>query len=138
LLPTDPKQAAKLGKVWGETMTESVFGIADDIKKTKAKNQSIAARNELIKINNEIAKNNALLRKQAMQELADEQERTRIAMMSPAQREAYAKAKAQAKKAERDRQIEAENLKQYIWASLILIASITVIGTIILAIMRMH
>ena len=138
MIPTDPKEAAKLGKVWGETMTESVFGIADDIKKTKAKNQSIAARNELIKINNEIAKNNALLRKQAMQELADEQERKRLAMMSPAQKAAYAKAKEQAKKADHDRQIAAENTKQWIIVGVIL-TFLAVAGSVIVGIvMRMH
>ena len=138
MIPTDPKEAAKLGKVFGETLTDSVFGIADDIKKVKAKNQATAAHNELVKINNEIAKNNALLRKQAMQELADEQERKRLAMMSPAQKEAYARAKAQAKKAEHDRQVTAENTKQYIIAGVI-IAFLAVAGSIVVGLlMRMH
>jgi L-lactate utilization protein LutC len=115
-----------------------VFGIADDLRKVKAKNQAIAARNEMVKINNEIAKNNALLRKQAMQELADEQERKRLAMMSPAQKEAYARAKAQAKKAEHDRQVAAENTKQYIIAGVI-IAFLAVAGSIVVGLlMRMH
>jgi L-lactate utilization protein LutC len=138
MLPTDPKEAAKLGKVFGETLSDSVFGIADDLRKVKAKNQAIAARNEMVKINNEIAKNNALLRKQAMQELADEQERKRLAMMSPAQKEAYARAKAQAKKAEHDRQVAAENTKQYIIAGVI-IAFLAVAGSIVVGLlMRMH
>ncbi len=75
MIPTDPKEAAELGKKWGETITDSVFGFSDDIKKVKAKNQVTKARNELVKINNEIARNNNLLRQQAMKELADEQER---------------------------------------------------------------
>lgn len=138
MIPTDPKEAANLGKVWGETLTDSVFGIADDIKKVKAKNQATAARNELVKINNEIAKNNALLRKQAMQELADEQERQRIARMTPAQKQAYAAAKAQAKKAEHDRQVAAENTKQYIIAGVI-IAFLAIAGSIVVGLlMRMH
>ena len=138
MIPTDPKEAANLGKVWGETLTDSVFGIADDIKKVKAKNQATAARNELVKINNEIAKNNALLRKQAMQELADEQERQRIARMTPAQKQAYAAAKAQAKKAEHDRQVAAENTKQYIIAGVIM-AFLAIAGSIVVGLlMRMH
>jgi len=137
MIPTDPKEAANLGKVWGETLTDSVFGIADDIKKVKAKNQATAARNELVKINNEIAKNNALLRKQAMQELADEQERARMARMTPAQRQAYTAAKAAAKRAEHDREVESDNLKQYIWAGVILIALMAIAATIGLAVLRM-
>ena len=138
MIPTDPKEAANLGKVWGETLTDSVFGIADDIKKVKAKNQATAARNELIKINNEIAKNNQLLRQQAMKELAEEQERQRIARMTPAQKQAYAAAKAKAAKAERDRQVESENMKQYIWAGVILVALIAIAVTIGIAVLRMH
>ena len=38
MIPTDPKEAANLGKAWGEAVTDSVFGIADDMKKVKAKN----------------------------------------------------------------------------------------------------
>ena len=138
MIPTDPKEAANLGKVWGETLTDSVFGIADDMKKVKAKNQATAARNELIKINNEIAKNNQLLRQQAMREIAEEQERQRIARMTPAQKQAYAAAKAQAKKAEHDRQVAAENTKQYIIAGVI-IAFLAIAGSIVVGLlMRMH
>lgn len=138
MIPTDPKEAANLGKVWGETLTDSVFGIADDLRKVKAKNQATAARNELVKINNEIAKNNQLLRQQAMREIAAEQEAQRIARMSPAQRQAYAKAKSQAAKAAHDREVEAENMKQYIWAGVILIALIAIAGAIGIAVLRMH
>ena len=116
MIPTDPEEAAKLGKKWGEVATESIFGISDDLKKVKAKNQATKARNELVKINNEITRNNNLLRQQAMKELADEQERKRMAMMSPAQKEAYKKAKAKAELDARNRQIEAENTKQIIIA----------------------
>ena len=89
-----------------EGVTGSVNGLAGIIKALDNRVQTM--NNDLVKINNEIAKNNALLRKQAMQELADEQERKRLAMMSPAQKEAYARAKAQAKKAEHDRQVTAK------------------------------
>jgi len=100
MIPTDPKEAANLGKAWGEAVTDSVFGIADDMKKVKAKNIATKARNELVQINNDIAKNNALLRKQAMQEIAAEQERDRIAKMNPAQREAYKRKKNEIEKVE--------------------------------------
>jgi hypothetical protein len=136
MIPTDPKEAANIGKQWGETITDSVFGFSDDIKKVKAKNQAIKARNELVKINNEIARNNNLLRQQAMKELADEQERQRMARMSPAQREAYKKAKAKAELDERNRKVEAENTKQIIIASLIGIFVLFAIGMGVLFVLR--
>jgi len=125
MIPIDPKDAAKLGKVWGEVVTDSVFGIADDMKKVKAKNEAIKARNELVKINNETVKNNRLLREQAMRELAAEQEAMTMARMSPAQREAFKKAKAKAALDARNKQIDKENTIQLIIAS--------VIGVIVLA-----
>lgn len=137
MIPTDPKEAANIGKQWGEVITDSVFGISDDLKKVKAKNQAIKARNEIVKINNEIARNNNLLRQQAVKELADEQERKRIAMMSPAQKEAYKKAKVRAELEERNRQIEAENTKQIILASIFGIFVVFVIGIGILFLLRM-
>ena len=136
MIPTDPKEAANIGKQWGEAITDSVFGISDDLKKVKAKNQAIKARNEIVKINNEIAKNNNLLRQQAMRELADEQERKRMAMMSPAQKEAYRKAKERAALEERNRKIDAENTKQIILASLIGIVVLFAIGMGILFYLR--
>lgn len=136
MIPTDPKEAAKIGKVFGEVITDSVFGIADDMKKVKAKNEATKARNELIKINNETIKNNNLLRQQAMRELADEQERQRMARMSPAQREAYKKAKAKAELDERNRKVEAENTKQIIIASLIGIFVLFAIGMGVLFVLR--
>ena len=136
MIPTDPEEAAKLGKKWGEVATESIFGIGDDLKKVKAKNQAIKARNELVKINNEITRNNNLLRQQAMKELADEQERKRIAMMSPAQKEAYKKAKEKAILEEKNRRVEAENTKQIIIASLIGIFVLFAIGLGILFYLR--
>jgi hypothetical protein len=81
-----------------------------------------------VQINNDIAKNNALLRKQAMQEIAAEQERDRIAKMNPAQREAYKKAKARAALDAHNREIEAENTKQVIMAVVILVLLISIAG----------
>lgn len=124
----DPKDAANLGKVWGDVVTDSVFGIADDMKKVKAKNAATRARNELVQINNDVAKNNALLRKQAMQEVAEEQERDRIAKMNPAQREAYKKTKTRAALDAHNREIEAENTKQIVLAAVILIVLIAIAG----------
>lgn len=137
MIPTDPKEAANLGKVWGEVITDSVFGIADDMKKVKAKNESIRARNELIKINNETVKNNRILQQQAMRELANEQERDRISRMSPAQREAYKKAKAKAALDERNRQIDAENTKQIIIASVIGVFVLAALGIGIFILLKM-
>ena len=126
MIPLDPKDAANLGKAWGETITDSVFGIADDMKKVKAKNIATKARNELVQINNDIAENNALLRKQAMQEIASEQERDRMAKMNPAQREAYKKSKARAALDAHNREIEAENAKQVVMAVVILVLLISI------------
>ena len=135
MIPIDPKDAANLGKAWGEAITDSVFGIADDMKKVKAKNIATKARNELVTINNGIAKNNALLRKQAMQEIAAEQEADRIARMNPAQREAYKKAKARAALDERNRQIDADNTKQLIWAVVIVLVFLLIAGGITFLVM---
>ena len=130
MLPMDPKEAANIGKVWGDVVTDSMFGIADDMKKVKAKNIATKARNELVQINNDIAKNNALLRKQAMQEIASEQERDRIARMNPAQREAYKKAKARAALEARNREIDAENTKQIVLGVVILVVFIAIAGSV--------
>jgi hypothetical protein len=137
MIPTDPKEAANIGKQWGEVITDSVFGISDDLKKVKAKNQAIKARNEIVKINNEIARNNNLLRQQAVKELAEEQERKRMAMMSPAQKEAYRKAKERVALEERNKQINAENTKQIIIVSLISIFVLFALGLGILFVLRM-
>ena len=128
MIPMDPKEAANIGKVWGDVVTDSMFGIADDMKKVKAKNIATKARNELVQINNDIAKNNALLRKQAMQEIAAEQEHDRLARMNPAQREAYKKAKARAALEARNREIDAENTKQIVLGVVILIVFIAIAG----------
>ena len=130
MISMDPKEAANIGKVWGDVVTDSVFGIADDMKKVKAKNVATKARNELVQINNDIAKNNALLRKQAMQEIASEQERDRIARMNPAQREAYKKAKARAALEARNREIDAENTKQIVLGVVILVVFIAIAGSV--------
>ena len=130
MIPMDPKEAANIGKVWGDVVTDSMFGIADDMKKVKAKNIATKARNELVQINNDIAKNNALLRKQAMQEIAAEQEHDRLARMNPAQREAYKKAKARAALEARNREIDAENTKQIVLGVVILIVFIAIAGSV--------
>jgi hypothetical protein len=137
MIPTDPKNAANIGKAWGEAITDSVFGIADDMKKVKAKNEAIRARNELVKINNETIKNNRILREQAMRELAAEQEAMTMARMSPAQREAFKKAKAKSALDARNRQIEKENTVQLIIASVIGIIVLAAIAFGILLVVRM-
>jgi hypothetical protein len=137
MIPTDPKDAAKLGKVWGEAITDSVFGIADDMRKVKAKNETIKARNELVKINNETVKNNRLLREQAMRELAAEQEAMSMARMSPAQREAYKKAKSKAALDARNKQIDKENTIQLIIASVIGVIALAAIAVGVMIVVRM-
>ena len=131
----DPKSAAKLGKAYGEGITDAVFGIVDDVRSAKnikaANNQKIINQNKITEINNQIVRNNNALRAQAMQEIADEQEAMAMARMTPSQRAAYKQSKIDAanaaKKAERRRQEAHEEMMQYFWACVILFLFIPLI-----------
>jgi len=128
MLPTDPKEAAKLGKAWGEVLTESIFGIVDVVKGAPAKraatNKKIINQNKITEINNQITRNNNALRIQAMQEIAAEQEQDMLSRMTPAQRTAFKQAKKDqaqaAARAERlAREAHEENM-QIFWLCFIL------------------
>jgi ribosomal protein L21 len=124
----DPKSAAKLGKAYGEGITDAVFGIVDDVRSAKnikaANNQKIINQNKITEINNQIVRQNNALRVQAMQEIAAEQEAMAMARMTPAQRAAYKQSKIDSEKAraraERQRQESHDEMVQYFWAALIL------------------
>ena len=128
MIPMDPRKAQKLGENWGGAITDSVFGIVDTVRSAPgqkaANNRAAAARNAQIEANNAVTRMNNQLRVQAMQEIAAEQEAMAMARMSPAQREAYKKSKADAVKnaarAERLAREAAEERWQIFWVCVIL------------------
>lgn len=121
----DPKSAAKLGNSLGKGLADGVFGIVDDVRNAKnvkaQNNQRIANQNKITEINNQVVRQNNAMREQAMREIAAEQERNALAKMTPAQRDAYYKAKiAAAKEAERLKR-EEEKKKEEFWETFWLI-----------------
>jgi len=127
MIDMDPKKAQKLGQAWGEVLTDSVFGIVDVFKNSPAQkaaaNKAVKNRNAVIAANNAVTRMNNQLKIQAMQELAAEQEQSAMARMTPAQREAYKKNKADseraAARAERLARERAEERSQIFWACVI-------------------
>jgi len=115
----DPKSAAKLGSSLGKGLSDQVFGIVDDVKNAKnikaANNQRIINQNKVTDINNQVIRNNNRLREQAMREIAAEQEASMIAKMTPAQREAYYKAKVEAAKEVHRLKVEAQRKSEEFW-----------------------
>ena len=132
----DPKTAAKLGESYGKGITDAVFGIVDVVKNApaqkEANNRKVLAQNRITEINNQITRNNNALREQAMREIAAEQEAIMIAKMTPAQRDAYYKAKVEAAKEaqrlEREAQRKKEEFWQIFWTIVTLILSIPLLG----------
>jgi hypothetical protein len=128
MIPMDPRKAQKLGENWGGAITDSVFGIVDTVRNAPAQkaanNRAQLAKNAQIEANNAVTRMNNQLRVQAMQEIAAEQEAMAMARMTPAQREAYKKTKADAVKnaarAERLAREAAEARWQIFWVCFIL------------------
>ena len=115
----DPKTAAKLGESYGKGITDAVFGIVDVVKNApaqkEANNRKVLAQNRITEINNQITRNNNALREQAMREIAAEQEAEMIARMSPAQRQAFYQAKADAAHAAHKAKVEAQRKSEEFW-----------------------
>jgi len=115
----DPKSAAKLGQSLGKGLSDQVFGIVDDVRNAKnikaANNQRIINQNKVTEINNQVVRSNNILREQAMREVAAEQEAAMLAQLTPAQRESYHKAKAQAAREAHKAKLEAERKKEEFW-----------------------
>jgi hypothetical protein len=88
MLPTDPKEAAKLGKAWGEVLAESIFGVADVFK--NGKNMKAAANAKQLQENASIAAKNAVTRAKNEAYLKQKQEEA-FMKMSHSEREAYKK-----------------------------------------------
>ena len=119
MIPMDPRKAQKLGENWGGAITDSVFGIVDVVKNAPAQkaanNRAALARNAQIEANNAVTRMNNQLRVQAMQEIAAEQEQAALLRMSPAQRQAYYQAKADAAHAAHRAKVEAERKREEFW-----------------------
>jgi hypothetical protein len=88
MLPTDPKEAAKLGKAWGEVLAESIFGVADVLK--NGKNMKAAANAKQLQENASIAAKNAVTRAKNEAYVKQKQEEA-FMKMSHSEREAYKK-----------------------------------------------
>jgi hypothetical protein len=115
----DPDKAAKLGESYGKGVTDAVFGIVDVVRNAPAQkdanNKKILAQNRITEINNQIVRNNNTLREQAMREIAAEQEAQMIARMSPAQRQEFYKARAEAAKEAHRLRVQAERKREEMW-----------------------
>ena len=88
MLPTDPKDAAKLGKAWGEVLAESIFGVADVLK--NGKNMKADANAKRLQENAAIAAKNAVTRAKNEAYMKKKQEEE-FMKMSHSEREAYKK-----------------------------------------------
>lgn len=115
----DPKSAAKLGKEYGEGITDAVFGIVDVVRNAPAQKaintQRVINQNKITEINNQVVRNNNALRIQAMKEIAAEQEQEMLARMSPAQRKAFYEAKNAAAHEAHMAKIRAERKREEFW-----------------------
>ena len=115
MIPLDPNKAAKIGETWGKAVTDSVFGIVDVVDKAKAKNAHIKAVNEANKgaldHNKKVNEQQKILKQIAIDEEAKANERAILQAMSPAQREAYHKAKIAAAKEKAKRELQEANAK---------------------------
>ena len=116
MLPTDPKEAAKLGKAWGEVLTESIFGITDLFKNQKGMKE---AANSKMKLQNQRQMiKNAKIRAENAKKLQDEEARM-LVTLSAAEKEKYFKDKAELAKAAARAEIEAkeaaEEREQIMW-----------------------
>jgi len=145
----DPKSAAKLGKAYGEGITDAVFGIVDDVRNAKnikaANNAKIIQKNKITELNNQIIRNNNALREQAMREIAAEAEQHMLLQMTPAQRKAFKENQAAEEKrrarAEREARERAEEFWQYFWACMIVFVFVPLIvwiGLLIFGIIIKH
>ena len=115
----DPKSAGKLGEAYGKGITNAVFGIVDVVKNAPAQKaantQRVINQNKITEINNQVIRNNNALREQAMREIVAEQEAAMIARLSPAQRQAFYQARADAAHAAHKAKVEAQRKKEEFW-----------------------
>jgi hypothetical protein len=138
MIPLDPKNAAKIGESYGKGITDAVFGIVDVVRNApaqkEANNRKVLAQNRITEINNQITRNNNALREQAMREIAAEQEAEMLARMSPAQRQAFYQARADAAHAAHKAKIAAQRRKEEFWEMFWALFSIFVVLPILIEI----
>ena len=115
----DPKSAGKIGEAYGKGITDAVFGIVDVVRNApaqkEANNRKVLAQNRITEINNQVIRNNNTLREQAMREIAAEQEQEMISRMSPAQRQAFFQARADAAREAHRLKVEAQRKSEEFW-----------------------
>lgn len=109
MIPTDPKKAQQLGQEWGQVITDSVFGIVDTVNHAKAVKEHNKAT---IEHNKGVSTQNKILKDIAMKEMAREQEQAMLDKLSPAQKDAYYKAKIAAGKEAKRLQLEEEAARE--------------------------
>jgi hypothetical protein len=105
MLPSDPKEAAKLGKAWGEVLTESIFGITDLFKNQKG--MKAAANAKMMQQNQRQLIKNAKIKAENAKKLQDEEAKM-LMTLSPAEKEKYHKDKAELAKAAARAEVEAK------------------------------
>jgi hypothetical protein len=105
MLPSDPKEAAKLGKAWGEVLSDSIFGITDLFRDRKGMKE--AANNKMKLQNQRQMIKNAKIKAENARKLQDEETRT-LATLSAAEKEKYFKDKAELAKAAARAEVEAK------------------------------
>lgn len=105
MLPSDPKEAAKLGKAWGEVLADSIFGITDLFRDRKGMKEA-ANQKMLIQNQRQVIKN-AKIRAENARKLQDEESRL-LATLSAAEKEKYFKDKAELAKASAKAEQEAK------------------------------
>jgi len=115
MIPLDPKKAQKVGEEWGKVAADSVFGIVDVLDKHKKDMAHVKAVNEAnkgaIEHNKKVNEQQKILKEIAMAEEAKAQETAMLQAMSPAQREAYHKAKIAAAKAKAKQELKEANAR---------------------------
>lgn len=109
MLPSDPKEAAKLGKAWGEVLTESIFGITDLFKNRKGMKE--AANKKMQQQNQRQLIKNAKIKAENAKKLQDEEFRL-LASLSAAEKEKYYKDKAELAKASAKAEQEAKEAEE--------------------------
>jgi hypothetical protein len=105
MLPSDPKEAAKLGKAWGEVLADSIFGITDLFKNQKGMKD--AANRKMEQQNQRQLIKNAKIKAENAKKLQDEEFRL-LASLSAAEKEKYYKDKAELAKASAKAEVEAK------------------------------
>jgi len=113
MIPMDPKKAQKLGEDFGKVATDSIFGIVDVLDKHKKDMAHVKAVNEankgVIEHNKKVNEQQKILKQIAIDQIAREQEIAMLQAMSPAQRDAYHKAKIAKAKEKARKELEEAN-----------------------------